>query len=165
MAHSILPEVGLTIGRTDKIIPTTPLVIVTAHRGEATALVPNGLEQDGGNEDSIYLSFSIPIEKLLGSEHRDSGFQSIDTQLNSDFNGSNQLSISSSGYSTENHISYSVNTGYSMMKSSDDLGYIGGYASYESPRELFPVQFPQAVIIAVKSHLIPTADLFYIAAA
>ena len=110
-------------------------------------------------------AFSIPIEKLLGSEHRDSGFQSIDTQLNSDFNGSNQLSISSSGYSTENHISYSVNTGYSMMKSSDDLGYIGGYASYESPWELFPVQFPQAVIIAVKSHLIPTADLFYIAAA
>lgn len=42
MAHSILPEVGLTIGRTDKIILTTPLVIVTAHRGEATALVPNG---------------------------------------------------------------------------------------------------------------------------
>lgn len=45
MAHSILPEVGLTIGRTDKIILTTPLVIVTAHRGEATALVPNGLER------------------------------------------------------------------------------------------------------------------------
>ena len=90
-------------------------------------------DQDGDNEDSIYLSFSIPIEKLLGTEHRNSGFQTIDTQLSSDFDGSNQLSISSSGFSDDNRISYSVNTGYSMMKSSDDLSYIGGYASYESP--------------------------------
>ncbi|WP_153071979.1 fimbria/pilus outer membrane usher protein, partial [Escherichia coli] len=48
-------------------------------------------DQDGDNEDSIYLSFSIPIEKLLGTEHRNSGFQTIDTQLSSDFDGSNQL--------------------------------------------------------------------------
>ncbi|PWS15156.1 outer membrane usher protein, partial [Klebsiella pneumoniae] len=65
--------------------------------------------------------------------HRDSGFQSIDTQLNSDFKGNNQLNISSSGFSDANRISYSVNTGYTMMKASDDLSYIGGYASYESP--------------------------------
>ncbi|EMS4515663.1 TPA: outer membrane usher protein [Escherichia coli] len=89
--------------------------------------------EDGETDDSIYLSFTIPIEKLLGTSHRDSGFQSIDTQLNSDFKGNNQLNISSSGFSDANRISYSVNTGYTMMKASDDLSYIGGYASYESP--------------------------------
>ncbi|EKT6183600.1 fimbria/pilus outer membrane usher protein, partial [Escherichia coli] len=91
------------------------------------------LNEDGQTDDSIYLSFTIPIENLLGTEHRSSGFQSIDTQLNSDFKGNNQLNISSSGYSDTNRISYSVNTGYMMNKSSDDLSYIGGYASYESP--------------------------------
>ena len=89
--------------------------------------------EDGETDDSIYLSFTIPIEKLLGTEHRDSGFQNIDTQLNSDFKGNNQLNISSSGYNDNNRISYSVNTGYTMNKSTDDLSYIGGYASYESP--------------------------------
>ncbi|QML55228.1 outer membrane usher protein [Escherichia coli] len=87
----------------------------------------------GESEDSIYLSFTIPIEKLLGTEHRDSGFQSIDTQLNSDFKGNNQLNVSSSGFSENNRVSYSVNTGYTMNKSSSDLSYVGGYASYESP--------------------------------
>src|SRR5699024_10120078 len=89
--------------------------------------------EDGETDDSIYLSFTIPIEKLLGTEHRDSGFQNIDTQLNSDLKGNNQLNISSSGYNDNNRISYSVNTGYTMNKSTDDLSYIGGYASYESP--------------------------------
>ncbi|MCV5753378.1 outer membrane usher protein, partial [Escherichia coli] len=55
--------------------------------------------EDGETDDSIYPSFTIPIEKLLGTSHRDSGFQSIDTQLNSDFKGNNQLNISSSGFS------------------------------------------------------------------
>lgn len=122
------------------------------------------MNEDGQTDDSIYLSFTIPIENLLGTEHRSSGFQSIDTQLNSDFKGNNQLNISSSGYSDTNRISYSVNTGYMMNKSSDDLSYIGGYASYESPWELCQVQPQQAVIIVANSHSILMVDLCYIAA-
>lgn len=67
-------------------------------------------------ENSIYLSFSIPIEKLMGTEHRDSGFQSIDTQLSTNMDGNNQFNMSSSGYSNDNRVSYSVNAGYGMNK-------------------------------------------------
>ncbi|EFH3753709.1 fimbria/pilus outer membrane usher protein, partial [Escherichia coli] len=105
----------------------------SASWGSYSISAQRSLNEDGQTDDSIYLSFTIPIENLLGTEHRSSGFQSIDTQLNSDFKGNNQLNISSSGYSDTNRISYSVNTGYMMNKSSDDLSYIGGYASYESP--------------------------------
>lgn len=84
-------------------------------------------------ENSIYLSFSIPIEKLMGTEHRDSGFQSIDTQLSTNMDGNNQFNMSSSGYNNDNRVSYSVNAGYGMNKTGKDLSNIGGYASYESP--------------------------------
>ncbi len=49
-----------------------------------------------------------------------SGFQSIDTQISSDFKGNNQLNVSSSGYSDNARVSYSVNTGYTMNKASKD---------------------------------------------
>lgn len=109
------------------------VIAIVRPRGSYSISAQRSLNEDGQTDDSIYLSFTIPIENLLGTEHRSSGFQSIDTQLNSDFKGNNQLNISSSGYSDTNRISYSVNTGYMMNKSSDDLSYIGGYASYESP--------------------------------
>lgn len=76
-------------------------------------------------ENSIYLSFSIPIEKLMGTEHRDSGFQSIDTQLSTNMDGNNQFNMSSSGYSNDNRVSYSVNAGYGMNKTGKDLSNIG----------------------------------------
>lgn len=53
--------------------------------------------------------------------------------MSSDFKGNNQLNVSSSGYSDNARVSYSVNTGYTMNKASKDLSYVGGYASYESP--------------------------------
>lgn len=69
----------------------------------------------------------------MGTEHRDSGFQSIDTQLSTNMDGNNQFNMSSSGYSNDNRVSYSVNAGYGMNKTGKDLSNIGGYASYESP--------------------------------
>ncbi|MGS3214365.1 hypothetical protein AB2875_22685, partial [Escherichia coli] len=66
--------------------------------------------EDGDTDDSVYRSFTIPIEKLLGTEQRTSGFQSIDTQISSDLNGNNQLNVSSRGYSENARVSYSVNT-------------------------------------------------------
>lgn len=52
----------------------------------------------------------------MGTEHRDSGFQSIDTQLSTNMDGNNQFNMSSSGYSNDNRVSYSVNAGYGMNK-------------------------------------------------
>lgn len=45
--------------------------------------------------------------------------------MSSDFKGNNQLNVSSSGYSDNARVSYSVNTGYTMNKASKDLSYVG----------------------------------------
>ncbi|HGU0956376.1 TPA: Yad fimbria usher protein HtrE, partial [Escherichia coli] len=105
----------------------------SASWGSYSVSAQRSWNEDGDTDDSVYLSFTIPIEKLLGTEQRTSGFQSIDTQMSSDFKGNNQLNVSSSGYSDNARVSYSVNTGYTMNKASKDLSYVGGYASYESP--------------------------------
>lgn len=126
--------VGPITGLPDKIVAITPLATVTVHhRGSYSISAQRSWNEDGDADDSVYLSFTIPIEKLLGTEQRTSGFQSIDTQMSSDFKGNNQLNVSSSGYSDNARVSYSVNTGYTMNKASKDLSYVGGYASYESP--------------------------------
>lgn len=90
--------------------------------------------EDGDKDDSLYISFNIPLQNLLGDgENRRSGFNTLTTQMRTDFDGGHQLSMSSSGITADNRMSYSVNTGYSMQKESKDITDIGGYASYQSP--------------------------------
>lgn len=121
--------------------------------------------EDGDADDSVYLSFTIPIEKLLGTEQRTSGFQSIDTQMSSDFKGNNQLNVSSSGYSDNARVSYSVNTGYTMNKASKDLSYVGVMPAMNHRGELWQVQFLQTAITVVKFLSAPTVVLYCIVAA
>nr|WP_232054966.1 outer membrane usher protein [Leminorella richardii] len=90
-------------------------------------------DEYGDRQDSMYFNVSIPLEKLLGGERRTSGFRSVDGQMNTDFNGNHGLTMSSYGGSEDGRLSYSVNTGYSMVKTGRDLASIGGYSSYESP--------------------------------
>ncbi|EEE2001257.1 outer membrane usher protein [Salmonella enterica subsp. enterica serovar Kotte] len=83
--------------------------------------------------DSVYVNISVPLENIFGGKRRESGFRSIDTQMNSDLDGSHQLNVSSSGGSADNLVSYSLNTGYGINKDSKDISSIGGYFSYDSP--------------------------------
>lgn len=92
----------------------------------------NAPNEDGDQDDSFYLSFSIPLENLLGGKRRESGFKYLDSRMSTDFNGSHRLSASANGSSGDGKYNYSVNTNYSTNKQSSNLADIGGYLSYES---------------------------------
>ncbi|MCV5597525.1 fimbria/pilus outer membrane usher protein, partial [Escherichia coli] len=63
---------------------------------------------------------------------KSSGFRNLNTQLNTDFDGSHQLNVNSSGNTENNLVNYSVNAGYSLDKNAGDLASVGGYLNYES---------------------------------
>lgn len=89
--------------------------------------------EDGEKDDSMYVSVSVPLENIFGGKRKSSGFRNLNTQLNTDFDGSHQLNVSSSGSNDDNLMSYSVNTGYNLDKNTSDVASVGGYLSYESP--------------------------------
>ncbi|EAC1498213.1 outer membrane usher protein [Escherichia coli] len=88
--------------------------------------------EDGEKDDAMYVSVSVPIENILGGKRKSSGFRNLNTQLNTDFDGSHQLNVNSSGNTENNLVNYSVNAGYSLDKNSGDLASVGGYLNYES---------------------------------
>lgn len=85
--------------------------------------------------------------------------------MSSDFKGNNQLNVSSSGYSDNARVSYSVNTGYTMNKASKDLSYVGVMPAMNHRGEPRQVQFLQIAITVVKCLSAPTVVLYCIAAA
>nr|WP_318382944.1 outer membrane usher protein [uncultured Enterobacter sp.] len=91
-------------------------------------------DEDDNADDSIFVNVSIPLETLFGGQHRASGFRSIESTFNSDFDGGHQLNMSSSGNDESGKLNYSVNTGYQLTKEgNNDAGTVGGYMSYDSP--------------------------------
>lgn len=90
-------------------------------------------DEDNNKDDSVYLSLSIPLDKLLGRSSQQGGFRTLNTSVNTDLKGSSQYNASAIGYSQDNRWNYSVNTAYSTMKDSDDLKTISSFVSYESP--------------------------------
>ncbi|MCZ8552072.1 outer membrane usher protein [Escherichia albertii] len=88
--------------------------------------------ENGDKDDAMYISVSVPIENIFGGKRKSSGFRNVNTQLNTDFDGSHQLNINSSGSSESNLVNYSVNTGYSLDKNTSDIASVGGYINYES---------------------------------
>lgn len=88
--------------------------------------------EDGDKDDAMYVSVSVPFENIFGGKRKTSGFRNLNTQLNTDFDGSHQLNMNSSGSNESGQVNYSVNTGYSMDKNYGDLASVGGYLNYES---------------------------------
>ncbi len=88
--------------------------------------------ENGDKDDAMYISVSVPIENIFGGKRKSSGFRNVNTQLNTDFDGSHQLNINSSGSSESNLVNYSVNTGYNLDKNTSDIASVGGYINYES---------------------------------
>jgi len=86
----------------------------------------------GEEDDRAYISLSLPLDRLLGHETTQGGFNTLNTSASTDFKGNNQTDMSISGNSANNLYSYSVNTSLSQSDSGD-LQQIGGYATYNSP--------------------------------
>lgn len=89
-------------------------------------------DEDNKRDDSVYLSVTIPLDKLLGTNRDSGGFRTLNSSINSDFNGGNQFNTSASGYSADNRWSYSVSTAYNMEKEDKDLSTISSFISYDS---------------------------------
>ncbi|WP_423061542.1 outer membrane usher protein [Citrobacter portucalensis] len=89
--------------------------------------------EDGEKDDSLYISMNIPLANLLSGSSDHPVFDTLTTQVRTDFDGGHQFSMNSSGSSDDNQLTYSINTGYSMQKEDKDLTDVGGYASYQSP--------------------------------
>lgn len=90
-------------------------------------------DEDNNKDDSIYISFTIPLDKLLGRDSREGGFRTLNTSINSNTKDSTQYNANANGYSKDNRWNYSVNAAYNASKGADSLKTIGSYVSYESP--------------------------------
>lgn len=90
-------------------------------------------DENNRQDDRIYLSVSIPLEKLFGTERYQGGFRNLNSSMSADYHGNNQLSVNSSGSSENNRLNYSVNTSYSTSDTAKDLSSVGGFMGYESP--------------------------------
>ncbi|ECD9610589.1 outer membrane usher protein [Salmonella enterica subsp. salamae] len=89
-------------------------------------------DEDNNRDDSVYLSVTIPLDKLLGTDRDSGGFRTLNSSASSDFDGSNQFNTSASGYSADNRWNYSVSTAYNMDKEEKDLSTVSTYVSYDS---------------------------------
>lgn len=89
-------------------------------------------DEDDNRDDSVYLSVTIPLDKLLGTDRDSGGFRTLNSSVSSDFDGSNQFNASANGYSADNRWNYSVSTAYDMEKEDKDLSTISSYVSYDS---------------------------------
>lgn len=90
-------------------------------------------DEYNNKDDAMFINVSIPISTLLGGQYKRSGFTNINAQMNTDFDGSHQFNMSSNGNSEDNNFTYSLNTGYSIVKDDQDITSVGAYASNETP--------------------------------
>ncbi|ECH9262335.1 outer membrane usher protein [Salmonella enterica subsp. enterica] len=88
--------------------------------------------EDDERDDSVYLSVTLPLDKLLGTDRNSGGFRTLNSSLSSDFDGGNQFNSTASGYSADNRWSYSVSAAYDMQKENKDLATVSSYVSYDS---------------------------------
>lgn len=88
---------------------------------------------DGEQDDAIYLTLNVPLDRLFGRESGSGGFNSLSSSVNSDLKGNDQYSMNVNGNSKDNRWNYSVNSSYNRVNGDQNLSTIGTYASYDSP--------------------------------
>lgn len=103
----------------------------TFRYGSYTVSLQRTYDDTGRQDDSLYLSVSLPFDSLPGSHHRPGGFSSLNIGMNSDFKGSNGLNMTANGSSADNRLSYSVTTTANQSPDSN-LSQISTYGSYNS---------------------------------
>lgn len=100
--------------------------------GSYSISLQRSYDEDGDEDDSLYINLSIPLENLMGRGKTPGGFNNINTSVNSDFDQNATFNASASGNTANNLFSYSVNTSASQSDS-NEINQIGGYGSYNSP--------------------------------
>lgn len=92
-------------------------------------------DRDGNKDDSVYVNFSIPLQRLfggnLGSPERPL-FDTLNASVSSDMKGGAQTNLSTNGLSNDGRVSYGINTAYNVVKDDKNLGQIGGFGTYNS---------------------------------
>ncbi|EAP9194828.1 TPA: outer membrane usher protein [Salmonella enterica subsp. enterica serovar Panama] len=91
-------------------------------------------DENNDSDDSVYLSFNLPFEKLSPNFKKKYGFTDVNMGLRSDSDGTTQLDASTNGNSTDNRFNYSLNTSYSAdsNQSGNNLTQVGGNVNYAS---------------------------------
>ena len=110
----------------------------------------------------MYVSVSVPIENILGGKRKSSGFRNLNTQLNTDFDGSHQLNVNSS-VTLKTIWWTTVSTQViASIKTPAILASVGGYLNYESGLGgISPSASATFWIIASSTPSPPMAALYY----
>ncbi|WP_347290014.1 outer membrane usher protein [Kluyvera georgiana] len=95
--------------------------------------IQRSYDEEGEEDDAIYLTLNVPLDKLFGKESGSGGFNSLSSSVNSDLKGNDQYNTTVNGNSKDNRWNYSVNAGYNRVNGDQNLSTVGTYASYESP--------------------------------
>ncbi|APY53516.1 outer membrane usher protein [Salmonella enterica subsp. enterica serovar Djakarta str. S-1087] len=101
--------------------------------GSYSVSLQRSYNEDGDEDDSVYVSLSIPLDRLFGTEPDAGGFRTLNTSMSNDFDGTSQYNVSANGNSADNKWNYSVGTGYNLAKESQDIATVNTFVGYESP--------------------------------
>lgn len=88
-------------------------------------------DQRGQQDDSVYLSLSVPLSVFSQDNSRLAGFSNVNMGLRSDLKGGTNFNSSASGNTQDNKVSYSVSTS-SSSGNYGNLNQISGYSSLNS---------------------------------
>lgn len=90
-------------------------------------------DESSRKDDRLFVNVTIPLEKLFNRERNSGGFRNFQAGVSSDMKGANQYSMSASGGSADNQLSYSVNAGYDANKEGVNISSVSGYLGYQTP--------------------------------
>ncbi|MGI3452676.1 fimbria/pilus outer membrane usher protein, partial [Citrobacter arsenatis] len=99
--------------------------------GSYSLSVQRAYDQNGNKDDSIYVSFSIPLSMFSHSGERSGGFSNINMGLRSDMKGGTNVNSTASGNTKDNDISYSVSAA-SSSGNYGNLNQVSGFGSLNS---------------------------------
>lgn len=96
--------------------------------GSYNVSVQRSYNEWGDEDDQLNLSLTIPFSAF--SNKRDMLFSSMTATVNTDFDGTQSLNTSITGYTSDNLMNYSLSVASSQNKDSKDLSTVGAWGSY-----------------------------------
>ncbi|EAR6912896.1 outer membrane usher protein [Salmonella enterica] len=99
--------------------------------GSYSVSLQRAYDQNGSKDDSVYLSFSIPLSMFSHNGERSGGFSNINMGLRSDMKGGTNVNSTASGNTKDSDISYSVSA-TSSSGNYGNLNQVSGFGSLNS---------------------------------
>ncbi|MGS4681306.1 outer membrane usher protein [Enterobacter soli] len=88
-------------------------------------------DQTGKQDDSVYLSLSVPLSVFSNDGNYSGGFSNINTGIRSDLKGGISVNTSASGNTKDNKVGYSISTS-SNSGNYGDLNQVSGFTSFNN---------------------------------